>query len=343
MSEPSLTYSVRDRSILLPFYKRFVVEPSLGLVPRRVDPNAITHVGHLVNLAGAVALAIGVSRGVKSGWLFAVAAITLQLYNWCDNADGAHARRTGQCSAMGELLDHGLDLLNVAYIAAMTAMAVGADATWTTAVMILVPGAAAATYWEQAETGVFELGLLNQVESVTILSAALVASALLGTDVWGAVHVGPLTLRTLALVVVVAGTAASILLTTARVARKGGRLLPVAPAFALGGLGFAALRVGAAPASAVIAVVTGGLVFFGLRNLTLRVHGKKPVVERGVALVAASAGAVAAIALGGHALGPTPIAALAIAGALFFGAYTVGNAAASRKKVRALDAARARA
>ena len=338
MSKPGLTYSVQDRSILLPFYKRFVIEPTVPLIPRRVDPNLITHVGHAANLAAVAALAA--FGGPRGGWPFAVAAALLHFYNYCDNADGAHARRTGQCSAMGELLDHGLDLLNVAYIAAMTAMAVGASPLWSVAVMILIPAAAAATYWEQAETGVFELGLLNQVESITILSAALIASAIFGTDVWTRVHLGPVALREIALVVVCAGTAASVARTFTRVVAKRGAALPFAPLVLLGAGTFAAAATGALAAPAAIAIATSGLVFFGMRSLSLRVRGKKPLFERGVFVVATGALALAGLAALGRALPPSVGLAFTIGASGFFAALAVVAAGRSLRAALRHDPAR---
>src|SRR5262249_4649696 len=147
----------------------------------RLNPNTITHTGHLLNLTGTIFL---LAMWPKRGWPFVVAMLTLQLYTWCDNADGAHARRTNQCSALGELLDHGLDSLNTVYMAYLTAMALGVPPAWWVALALIIPGAGAVTYWEQAQTGVFRLGLLNQLESVTVLSTALVVSAIFGSSIW---------------------------------------------------------------------------------------------------------------------------------------------------------------
>ena len=135
-----------------------------------MNPNSITHAGHLLNLAGT-ALLIGLWP--ERGWAFVAAALMLHVYMWCDNADGAHARRTNQCSAFGEFLDHGLDQLNTVYIGYLTAMALGAPPIWWVVIALIIPGAGAVTYWEQSRTGVFRLGLLNQVESLSVLSFAL--------------------------------------------------------------------------------------------------------------------------------------------------------------------------
>ena len=156
----ALVYKAEDRSLLLPFYRRYLIEPVLPLIPTGVSPNAITHVGHLLNLLGT---AILISAWPRGGWPFAAAAVLLQLYIWCDNTDGAHARRTRQCSAFGELLDHGLDIFNVLYISYLTAMALGAPPLWWVVIVLLISGAASVTYWEQTQSGVFRLGMMTQI------------------------------------------------------------------------------------------------------------------------------------------------------------------------------------
>src|SRR5215204_6107060 len=102
MGPAGLDYTVRDRSILLPFYKRFVISPTLRFVPIRVDPNHITHAGHVINLVGVTVLLVcGASLSSGERWPLLAAIACLQLDNWCDNADGAQARRAGRCSALG--------------------------------------------------------------------------------------------------------------------------------------------------------------------------------------------------------------------------------------------------
>ena len=41
--EKALVYKADDRSILLPYYKRFLIEPTLPFIPARLHPNVITH------------------------------------------------------------------------------------------------------------------------------------------------------------------------------------------------------------------------------------------------------------------------------------------------------------
>ncbi len=276
----SLQYSVQDRSLLLPWYKKRVVDPAVAKFPGSLHPNTITHVGHLLNLVGLCAVLA--SHPARGGLVYLLPAVTLHIYNFCDNADGAHARRTKQSSALGEFLDHGLDLLNVAYIATIAAFAIGASPMGTVAMVAAITGAAAAVYWEQAETGVFQLGLLNQVEATFVLSGVLVCGAFYGPETIGSLHVGSLALRDGVAGIVVTGGVAGMLHGALRVAKKRGAISPFVTLFFFG------LSVCAAVASKALSWEVGtlavgtGYVFFGVRSLTLRMAGRKPLRETGM-------------------------------------------------------------
>ncbi|MBX3185523.1 MAG: CDP-alcohol phosphatidyltransferase family protein [Labilithrix sp.] len=339
MTEAGLVYTVRDRSILLPHYKRLFVEPVIRFLPRRLDPNAITHAGHLVNLAGVVVLLAFGQTGAHGAWPFVVTALCLQLYNWCDNADGAHARRTGRCSAMGELLDHGLDMLNTTYIAYIAAIAIGAPPLWWTALALVVPAACAVTYWEQAETGLFSLGLLNQIESVTMLTMVLAVTAIFGFSAWDAVRVGPITARVAIMGFVCATASFGIVHNVWRVARVKGAstIVRVAPIvlFEIGVLVAAAS--GAMSTVAAVTIGTAGNVFFGLRSLAMRTAGERPRVERGVVIGAALVWGLVAWRLTDHAVGSSSDVAGSVIATLFFGVLAVANARDARREVVRLD------
>ena len=284
MSTPALAYSVRDRSILLPYYKRFLVEPLIPLIPARISPNAITHGGHLINLA-ALVLVVGFAH-MDKGWPFFLVPVLVHVWLWCDHADGGHARRTGQCSALGEFLDHGLDLLNATYVICMTVVALGTPPFWSVTAAVVVPAAAAITYWEQAETGVFQLGLLNQIESVCSLSVALLARGLFGVAAMAGIHVGSWPLPDLILAVVSVVAAFGILRCAMRVKQKGGRLAPFFAPFLFGTAVTLAARTGALGTLSAIVVGASVYVFIGVCQLNFRIRGEHPQPQAGV-LVAA--------------------------------------------------------
>jgi len=216
----------------------------------------------------------------KRGFVCVLAAVLLQLYMWCDNADGSHARRTNQCSAFGEFLDHGLDILNVLYIAYLSAFALGATATQWIAVSILIPTAGAATYWEQSQTGVFRLGMLNQVESCTLLSAVLAAAGFLGTEFTARTMVfGLFSLRTFIIGWLLLSIAFGVFRGIYRVIAAGSSAWPMIALVAfLGAIGLAGFM-GVISAFAAVALATAVNIFFCTRMLSVRLHGDRPQVD----------------------------------------------------------------
>lgn len=323
-----LEYNVEDRSILLPWYRRAVIDPVLPHIPARVSPNALTHFGHLANLGGvAVLLGLWPSRG----YAFALAAVTIQIHVWCDNADGGHARRTGQCSPGGEFLDHGLDTLNVAYIGLISCAALGVSPAWWVTLSMLIPTAAAVTFWEQSHTGTFRLGRLNQVESTVLLSGLLLLAAVFGNDVTTRVSLGGVTLqRALCLWTVIqigVGMASGL----ARVVRVDPTALAsIAPLAALDAAVGAGLATGALSAPGAVAVGVAGNVFVGVQMLVRRLGNERPRIEPTVvagAVVLAAASVATAMGVGGA----HPSAALA---AIACATYGVMTARAAREGLR---------
>jgi phosphatidylglycerophosphate synthase len=324
MASEKLVYKVDDRSILLPFYRRFIVDPFLPMIPARVNPNAITHAGHLINLAGTVLL---IGLWPERGWPFVAAALLLQAYMWCDNADGSHARRTNQCSPLGEFLDHGLDQLNTVYIGYLTAMALGVSPIWWVIIALIIPGAGAVTYWEQSQTGVFRLGLLNQVESLTVLSITLTVSAIFGKEFWSTTKIFGVSLQHAML----GWSASTILFGQVRGMYRVGKvrgLRAVVPI--LGLLGFGGAVVLAAWFDAVSTIIgvtlcTGVNVYFGMRMLAHRLHGEEPRVEAvpviGTLVLAVLAGVRAA----GLSVSPLVGVAFALVACGIFAAHAIGD------------------
>jgi len=334
-----LAYTVRDRSLLLPLYKRLVVEPTVRWVPAKIAPNAITHAGHILNVIALILVAVWGSGPLDK--LVCVAAIVLtQLYNWCDNADGAHARRTGQCSATGELLDHGLDLLSSVYISGIGAFAIGAPPMWTLVIVLVVVGAAASTFWEQAVSGVFQLGWLNQIESVFALTILLAIRVIAGPEGF-AWMIGPLPFWLVLAIAVCANALLTIVQAPFRVWRRGRPLWTFVPLAAFGASVMIAALGGALAPSAAIAVGIAGYVFLGVRQLTMRIERRPPPSEPGVLAMTL----LLLLVAGAHAFGLRPSMLLDVAIALtaiaFFGAYAARNTRDAYRAVRALDHGRA--
>lgn len=321
----AIAYKVEDRSILLPYYKRFCVEPTLRLIPDRVNPNTITHLGHLACFSG-IALLVGTHA--TRGWPFLAAMALLQFYNWCDNADGAHARRTGQCSVLGEFLDHGLDVLNTTYIGLMTIYALGSSPEYAVILACLIPGAASMVCWEQVETGVFRVGLLNQIESVMVLSATMVVAAVFGADALRHVHVGPLTVWQFMHLWPIATILFGMGHGMYRVHRAGAS---VAPALAFLTAHSAVLYMGVthrASTLVAVALAVAVNVFFGVRMLSQRFRGERSRVEPLFVVGALGVMTVCGLPSLGFSLAPETGAALTIAACTVYGLSSIREARA---------------
>jgi hypothetical protein len=238
-------------------------------------------------------------------------------------------------------------MLNTTYIAYAAAASINAPPSWWIGIALVVPAACATTYWEQAETGLFSLGLLNQIESVMLLTTVLLISAFAGFGVWDYFHVGPVTARLTVMGFVCATATVGILRNAWRVIKRlgVGAFVRIAPLFVFNLAVLAAAIVGAiAPVAAVI-VGTAGNVFFGLRSLANRTAGERPTVEKGIV-----GGGLLVIGLIGWRLAGNEAAysidvAVSVVATLFFGAFAVVNASVARRKVIGLDreAAAARA
>lgn len=337
MTHGELVYKVEDRSILLPFYRRYLVDPCLPYLPAKLNPNTITHAGHLLNLAGTVIL---LAAWPKNGWPFVFATVMLQLYTWCDNADGAHARRTNQCSALGELLDHGLDSLNTVYISYLTAMALGVPPLWWVVLALLIPGAGAVAYWEQTQTGVFRLGLLNQIESVTVLSIALLGSALFGKSIWSEVAIFGITLQRAMLLWVLTTILFGMVHGMQRVATRDGlgAVLPVLAVVLFGAAIAGAAAMEAISTVTAVTLATCANVYYSTRMLSFRLNKKLPRVELVVIAFMAVLGGLVAYKSLGYPESPMMGPALAMLACAIFGAQAIQDARASVQQIDRLPA-----
>ena len=106
-----------------------------NVYPRWLAPNVISLAGGCCILA-ASALMWAYSpdmRGEAPPWVYAVQALLIFCYQTLDGSDGKQARATGSGSALGEMVDHGIDALTTAACACLCsdAAALGIYAGWT--------------------------------------------------------------------------------------------------------------------------------------------------------------------------------------------------------------------
>lgn len=230
-------YQVDEKSLTQNFLLLFLWNPIVKWVPARITPNSITVCGWVCMVVSAFFIwaALG---GNKWGYLGAAAFVFL--YMTADNVDGAHARRTGQSSRLGEFLDHWLDSLNMVVINMSVILCLGFHDWLLVIVTLWMSIAFFATIWEHHHTGIFHSGRLGTNEGLLMV---------IGLDVllfaapanWGWISYHGPTHPTLALAfayLTIAVCLVTVVKTAARVRSKFGDYLPfllvIAAIFILG-------------------------------------------------------------------------------------------------------------
>eukprot|EP00413_Alexandrium_margalefii_P037474 CAMPEP_0204600210 /NCGR_PEP_ID=MMETSP0661-20131031/55305_1 /ASSEMBLY_ACC=CAM_ASM_000606 /TAXON_ID=109239 /ORGANISM="Alexandrium margalefi, Strain AMGDE01CS-322" /LENGTH=399 /DNA_ID=CAMNT_0051611001 /DNA_START=29 /DNA_END=1223 /DNA_ORIENTATION=+ len=126
-------YSGNDYSL----YYIHVVEPLAERLMQRcfpawLAPNVITITG--LALVGVAHLAMAwycpLLEGEAPSWVYALCAASLATYQLLDASDGKQARRTGSGSALGVMLDHGCDAVNIVVSGITMAATLQMGATW---------------------------------------------------------------------------------------------------------------------------------------------------------------------------------------------------------------------
>lgn len=183
MSSPerSKDYKVEDRELLLPAFQKYLWKPIVPLIPAWIAPNAITIFGALCSIA-AVPCAVAGGAGYLGFW--GLSALLLFVYTTADNLDGAHARRTGQASKVGEFLDHGLDGLSTGVLFIIPALIITDNPIIITAILIIGILGYSITFWEQYHCGKLVIPMLGQIEGMVTIAGAEIVMGLLGNPAW---------------------------------------------------------------------------------------------------------------------------------------------------------------
>jgi phosphatidylglycerophosphate synthase len=120
-----------------PWIIKHICEPIVRRIPASITPNSISVVNHLVAWSvfflAALAPYLSPASALAARLVAAVGVLCSLLL---DCLDGMHARRTGQGSKLGEVVDHWLDALNVPLMGAGMIMTLQLD-PWTTAVAMV--------------------------------------------------------------------------------------------------------------------------------------------------------------------------------------------------------------
>lgn len=158
-------------SLLEKFIVTKVCDPILDRMPTTLNPNSLTLFNHFVYWACLFFAASAPHLAPEDALIARIlAGVTVFVSMLLDCLDGMHARRTGQTSHVGEVLDHWLDGLNTPLNAAAMALTLQLDA-WTSAVIMVSMGMvyiAQLSVWHQ--TGRFLCPPTSGVDAQCLLS-----------------------------------------------------------------------------------------------------------------------------------------------------------------------------
>jgi len=174
-------YTVEDRELLLGVFKRYLWTPIIPRIPASITPNQITYAG-IVCVVFAVLCAL--LAPTVHGSLWYLSALLLFLYCNLDNLDGAHARRTGQTSPLGEVLDHGLDGIATGAFFFIAALLISTDVRIRCAIVMLGMIGYSFTFFEQFHVGKLVIPMFGQLEGTLSVGFAEVVAGVFHEPAW---------------------------------------------------------------------------------------------------------------------------------------------------------------
>jgi len=164
----------RELGLMHRLYKPILFRAIAEALPTRLHPNVITLIGQACAVLAALA-AYWAARGTTA--LYPACALLHFVYLASDNVDGMHARRTGQTSLVGELLDHGLDGIAILCLALTAGFILHVDGPFLVLFAALPGLAFLLAHWEHQQTGYFG-PVTGQADGYTLgVILALVAFA----------------------------------------------------------------------------------------------------------------------------------------------------------------------
>ena len=278
-----MTYRVEDQSVLLTFYKRLLWDRLTPRIPATITPNTLTLAGQIFGVLSAVACAIAVN-GHRS--FYVISAFCMMANLTLDNLDGAHARRTGQCSRRGELLDHGLDGIATTSVLVVTGLLLHLGDVLLGVFCALGALTFASIFWEQFRTGLLTIPKVGPTEGITALAIWEILVAVLGETAWLQFSLERVTPGTVVVVIVVLVHAVAIAPPFFRAAKNGVPGWEVAPLFVVVALQLGFILLGA---RGIVPAVTMGLMGAATtcHMIVLRHRGERgPVVPRALYVAA---------------------------------------------------------
>eukprot|EP00761_Pharyngomonas_kirbyi_P007035 gb/GECH01007044.1/.p1 GENE.gb/GECH01007044.1/~~gb/GECH01007044.1/.p1 ORF type:complete len:400 (+),score=43.92 gb/GECH01007044.1/:1-1200(+) len=175
-----------DNSITLKYVLRPFHNWIIQFFPKSIAPNLITIFGLICQLL-AFFVCMYYSPTFSEPlprWVFLFNAVCVFSYQTFDNLDGKQARRTGACSPLGELFDHGVDALTCSLGTYMW-MATARTGPTSAAYILLLSGYLPflTATWEEYFRGGLFLGYVNgPIEGLLLVIGAQLFGFVVGHD-----------------------------------------------------------------------------------------------------------------------------------------------------------------
>jgi len=175
-------YKCEDASYCKPILYKLFVLPIANRLSARIAPNDITWISQLFAFLPALFGVWLAEANIAPWWIAVVPSIGWFGYIVLDHLDGTHARRTGQSSPLGELVDHWCDAWNGALVPFAWSMCWGGIHYPMVTTVLAVLGAFAYTFAvsEHKATGVMKLDPMGGNEGMLMMAGTMVSLAVLG-------------------------------------------------------------------------------------------------------------------------------------------------------------------
>jgi ethanolaminephosphotransferase len=166
-----------------------LAELILKITPSSWAPNTITVAGFLVHVIGTIILIMqGSFRDPAPTWSLMVYGITVFIYQTLDNVDGKQARKLGNSTPLGMIMDHGCDALGLVFLTVGMARIICLD-DFDLILWVFTFGISFGFYvsaWCQYHSnGIMILGTINAVDDgIPIIWMSAIYSAIFGQSFW---------------------------------------------------------------------------------------------------------------------------------------------------------------
>lgn len=215
---PEYRYQCVDRSILVPYLKRWVVGPLSRITPQAVPANLIT-LG--TNSFMYVALIFAAHAGPAWKANFVLLPLSMFIYAVGDHLDGWQAKRTGTGSPLGEFCDHYLDAFNTGIVTYFALAIFQVEHKIAVPLVFLcVYAANAGILYEELRTGWLRFERFGSLEGVALVMALIFAG--LHPQAYEWITTPLLPWNGTVMLVMVSGTALGGVMTVVTSLRRGG-------------------------------------------------------------------------------------------------------------------------